>query len=83
MSLECNLRENRIGKITIKSKDLFKFKVILNKITEKYEVIGDDGWIWAEATNATGAVNGALACGVPLKDISYNGNYVSFKDLNI
>ena len=83
MSLECNLRENKKKKITIKSKDLFKFKVILNKITEKYEVIGDDGWIWAEATNATGAVNGALACGVPLKDISYNGNYVSFKDLNI
>ncbi len=83
MSFECNLKANRIGRITIKGKDLFKFKVILNKITEKYEVIGNDGFIWSEATNATGAVNGALACGVQLKDISYNGNYVSFKDLNI
>lgn len=83
MSFECNLKANRIGRITIKGKDLFKFKVILNKITEKYEVIGNDGFIWSEATNATGAVNGALACGVQLKDINYNGNYVSFKDLNI
>ena len=72
---------SKIGKIT--HKNYFKFRVVLNEFTSKFEVIGQDDFVWAEATSPTGAVNGALACGVPLKEINYNGHYVKFRELNL
>lgn len=71
----------KIGRITLKN--YFKFRVVLDEFTSKFQVIGADDFIWSEATSATGAVNGALACGVPLRDINYNGHYVKFKELNL
>ena len=38
----------------------------------KFEVIGYDGFKWSEATNPKGALFGAMASGVNLKDIEIN-----------
>ena len=79
MSFECNLESNRIGTIT--AKNLYDFKTVLNEVTERYEVIGKDGWRWAEATTPKGAVQGALACGVPLSKIDFGDNFIPIWEL--
>lgn len=79
MSYECNLKANRIGTIT--AKNLYDFKTVLNEVTERYEVIGKDGWRWSEATTPKGAVQGALACGVPLRKIDFGDNFIPIWEL--
>lgn len=39
---------------------------------ERFEVIGKDGFKWSEATNPKGALFGALAVGINLRDIEIN-----------
>ena len=79
MTIETNLKANRIGLIT--KKNFYDFKTILDKETQKFQVIGKDGWIWAEATTPKGAVQGALACGVPLKKIDFGNNFIPIWEL--
>lgn len=79
MSFECNLESNRIGTIT--KKNFYDFKTILDEETKRFQVIGKDGWMWAEATTPKGAVQGALACGVPLSKIDFGGNFIPIWEL--
>lgn len=79
MAIETNLEANRIGVIT--KKNFYDFKTILDEETQKFQIIGKDGWMWAEATTAKGAVQGALACGVPLSKIDFGGNFIPIWEL--
>lgn len=79
MAIETNLEANRIGVIT--KKNFYDFKTILDEETKKFQVIGKDGWMWAEATTPKGAVQGALACGVPLSKIDFGGNFIPIWEL--
>ena len=47
---------------------------------ESFTVSDKDGFEWSTATNAKGALYGALACGIQLNDINFNGIYI--KGLN-
>lgn len=57
-----------------------KYQVIEVEIDKqnKYQVIDNKNWRWSEATNARGAVLGALACGVQLRDINFNGHKIGY-----
>ena len=79
MAIETNLEANRIGVIT--KKNFYDFKTILDEETKKFQVIGKDGWMWAESTTPKGAVQGALACGVPLSKIDFGGNFIPIWEL--
>lgn len=68
-------------KPTISKKTFYEFKVVMNELTEKYEVLGKDKWRWAEATTPKGAVQGAIACGVPVSKIDFNGNFIPIWEL--
>ena len=62
------------------------YKVVSEQIADelrKYKVVGPDNFVWATATTATGAVQGALAVGVPLRNIDYNKNYVDFNKIRM
>lgn len=59
------------------SKQNFKYmyylvKEVLSDEKEKFKVIDSDGFEWAEAEAPKGALMGALAVGVNLKDIEIN-----------
>lgn len=45
---------------------------VLDDETIKFEIIGKDGFKWAEASNPKGALFGALALGINLRDIEIN-----------
>ena len=47
-------------------------KRVLDDETVKFEVVGKDNFKWSEATNPKGALFGAMASGVSLKDIEIN-----------
>lgn len=79
MSIECNLKENRIGVIT--AKDLYKFKLALNNVTNQYEVSGRDGHIWGAGASTKGAMISALNCGVRLKDVDISEAWVPIKEV--
>ena len=82
MAFECNLRANRIGKITITKGDLYKFKLALNEATGRYEVKSNkDGFVWGEGASTKGAVIGACRQGIQLKDINLSGGYVPIKEV--
>ena len=77
MAYECNLDANRIGKIS--KKTFYNFKVAIKGVKDDltiYQVIGKDGWKWSEATTPLGAVQGAKACGIPVSQIDFNGNFI-------
>lgn len=65
----------------ISKKRYYDFKVVMNELTEKFEVLGKDNWRWAEATTPKGAVQGALACGVPVSKIDFNRNFIPIWEL--
>lgn len=47
----------------------FLVRRILDDENEKFEIVGKDGFKWSEASNAKGALFGALATGINLRDI--------------
>lgn len=59
----------------------YLYKLVFNKVLKKYQVIGKDRWTYSEATNSKGAVQGALAIGIRLSDIDFNGNYVPIREV--
>ena len=80
MSYECNLKANRIGKITIKN--LYDYKLALNETTKEFEVISTkDGHRWGAGKTTKGAVISACRCGVRLKDINLSAGYVPIKEV--
>lgn len=74
MECECNCKP-------INKKTFYEFKVVMNELTEKYEVLGKDEWRWAEATTPKGAVQGALACGLPVSKIDFGGHFIPIWEL--
>ena len=46
-----------------------------------FKVVGKDGFEWSEASNAKGALMGALACGVQLRDIEINDFVPGFNEV--
>jgi hypothetical protein len=65
----------------IKKEKYYDFKVVMNELTERFEVLGKDGWMWSEATTPKGAVQGALACGLPVSKIDFGGNFIPIWEL--
>lgn len=59
-------------------------------MSRKYKIVSEDGKVfkvisvenevWSEAHSTKGAVIGAMVCGIRLKDIDFNGNYVPIKE---
>lgn len=82
MSIECNLRSNRIGVITITKGHLKDFKMALNEVTKEYEVFSNkDGFIWSRAKSPKGAVIGACHNGIRLRDIDISETYVPLQEV--
>lgn len=80
MAYECNLKANRIGKITIKN--LYDYKLALNEATQEFEVISTkDGHRWGAGKSTKGAVISACNCGIRLKDIDLHEAYVPIKEV--
>lgn len=77
--IECNLKANRVGRITVK--DLYKFKLALNEVTGRYQVIGNDGHVWGDGASTKGAIISACNCGVRLKDIDIHEAYVPLQEV--
>lgn len=48
---------------------------------ESFKVIGKDGFEWSEASSPKGALFGALACGVPLRDIKIDMYVPDFNEV--
>ena len=44
----------------------------IDEKNSKFEIVGNDGFKWAEASNPKGALFGALAIGIKLNDIEIN-----------
>jgi hypothetical protein len=44
----------------------------IDEENSKFEIIGNDGFKWAEASNPKGALFGALAIGIKLNDVEIN-----------
>ena len=54
---------------------------IVNSDNEQVKVIDVvDGFSWGQGASVKGAVISALRCGVPLKEINFNGHYVPVKE---
>ena len=73
--------EQMLNKKQISPLAFYKFKLALNKESEKYEVIGQDGFRWSEASTAEGAINGCLASGNRFNDI-YFDKYLDYGKIN-
>ena len=80
MAYECNLKANRIGKITLKN--FYDYKMALNEATQEYEVINTkDGHRWGAGKTTKGAIISACNCGIRLKDIDISAEYVPIKEV--
>lgn len=75
---ECNLKPNRIGRIT--AKNLYDFKLSLDETTKQFKVTGKDGHIWGQGASVKGAMISAMNCGVQLRDIDIHEFYVPIKE---
>lgn len=54
---------------------------IVNADNEQVKVVDVvDGFNWGQGASVKGAVISALRCGVPLKEINFNGHYVPVKE---
>lgn len=76
---ECNLKANRIGKITVKN--LYNFKLALDEATQEFQVTGKDGHVWGAGKSFKGALISAGRCGVRLKQIDTHEVDISKKDI--
>lgn len=54
---------------------------IENSENGRMKVVDSEGFAFSEATNVKGAVCGALAIGIRLSDIDFNGHYVPIKEV--
>ena len=80
MAIECNLRANRIGHITVKG--LYKFKLALNEVTKEFEVTSlKDGHVWGAGKSTKGAMISACNCGVRLRDVDIHEHYVPIQEV--
>ena len=80
MAYECNLRQNRIGVITLKN--FYDYKLALNEATQEYEVTSTkDGFRWGAGKSTKGAMISALRQGIPLKKIDITCAYVPVKEV--
>ena len=80
MVYECNLKSNRIGKITLKN--FYDYKLALNEVTKEYEVLSTkDGHRWGAGASTKGAVISACRCGIKLKDIDLHEAYVPIQEV--
>ena len=57
------------------------FRKMTDEQKESFKVVGKDGFEWAEASSPKGALFGALACGVPLRDIEINMYVPDFNEV--
>lgn len=57
-----------------------KYTVINNEIDGRIKIIDCDGFPFSDAKSVKGAIIGALALGIRLKDIDFNGHYVPIKE---
>ena len=75
----------KIGEIMMDKKveKEFLYSLFKNMENEKesFKVIGKDGFEWSEASNAKGALMGALACGLQLRDIEINQFIPGFNEV--
>lgn len=76
MKIEDLIKKDKIG-----TEAFYKFRLALNKESEKYEVIGNDGFVWSEASTPEGAINGCLASGNRFSDIYFN-RYLNYGKIN-
>ena len=72
---------SKIGRVTITKGDLFKFKLALDNVNKRYQVVGNDGHIWGDGASTKGAVISACRCGIRLKDIDLSEAYVPIKEV--
>ena len=56
-----------------------RFKIV-NDENGKFKVIDFDGFAMGQGASVKGAVIGALICGVPLREINFNGYYVPVRE---
>ena len=56
--------------------------VIINdeEVVEKFNVVDVNNEVFSSSVSVKGAVIGALAVGIPLKTINFNGNWVPIKE---
>lgn len=77
------------SKLIVKGNDEIKCTFANN--SRRYKIINDeskqikvvdvvDGFSWGQGASVKGAVISALRCGVPLKEINFNGYYVPVKE---
>lgn len=68
------------------SKDNFKYiitkTVVINdeETIEKYKIVNEDDEVFSDSYSTKGAVIGAMAVGISLRDINFNGHWVPIKD---
>lgn len=59
----------------------YKYKIIVNKFDNEYKVVDDEDFPFSNGKSVKGAVIGALAIGIPLREIDFNGNYVPLNEV--
>lgn len=57
-----------------------KYVIINNEIDNRIKIVDCDGFAFSDAETVKGAVIGALALGIRLRDIDFNGYYVPIKE---
>ena len=76
---ECNLKNSRVGKITLKN--FYDYKMRFNKLTKEFEISDKEGHIWGAGKTTKGAVISACNCGIRLKDIDISAGYVPLQEV--
>ena len=61
----------------------FKYKYIIenNDIDGRFKVLDVDGFAFGDSVSIKGAVIGALAVGIKLRDINFNGYWVPVREV--
>lgn len=59
----------------------YKYKIVVNEFDNEYKVVDGEDFPFSNGKSVKGAVIGALAIGIPLSQIDFNGNYVPLKEV--
>ncbi|MBO5478549.1 MAG: hypothetical protein J6J36_08115 [Clostridia bacterium] len=70
--------DNEVEINTLANKGM-KYKII-NDETGRFKVIDMEGFAMGDSPSIKGAVISALACGVPLREINFNGHWVPVRE---
>lgn len=70
--------DNEVECNTLANKGM-KFKIV-NDETGRFKVVDMEGFAMSDSNSIKGAVIGALACGVPLREINFNEHFVPIKE---